>query len=170
MTEMVRVRPAACEDASAITEIYNEAVRNSTASWDLEPPTLRDRQAWLAEKQRSGWPVWVAMPAGGAQPVVGFATFGPFRPKAGYDSTAEHSVYLAPQARGHGVGTALMRVMIDDARVRGLHTLIGCLDAQNLASIAFHQRLGFVQTARLPEVGRKFDRWLDLVFVQLFLQ
>lgn len=101
--------------------------------------------------------------------MLGFATFGPFRPKAGYDRTAEHSLYLAPQARGQGVGTTLMRIMIDDARARGLHTLIGCLDAQNAASIAFHQRLGFVETARLPQVGRKFDRWLDLVFVQLFL-
>lgn len=169
MSEPVRVRLATHDDVPAITDIYNEAVRHSTASWDLEPLTLRDRQTWLAEKQHTGWPVWVAVHDAAHQPAVGFATFGPFRPKAGYDSTAEHSLYLAPGARGQGVGTVLMRVMIDDARARGLHTLVGCLDAQNTASIAFHHQLGFVQTAQLPQVGRKFGRWLDLVFVQLFL-
>lgn len=162
----VNVRPAAREDVPAILDIYNQAVIHTTASYDLEPVTLESRVAWFEDKTQSGWPVWVAEAQG---KVIGWATYGPFRAKAGYDLTAEHSVYVRDGIRGKGVGRQLMTVLIDDARKRGLHVLIGGVDADNAGSIAFHESLGFESGVRLREVGRKFDRWLDVLFMQLFL-
>jgi L-amino acid N-acyltransferase len=101
--------------------------------------------------------------------VVGYATYGNFREKIGYDSTREHSVYLHPSARGRGLGRLLMERLIDEARSCGVHVLVGALSADNEASLRLHRGLGFVEVGRLTEVGRKFDRWLDLVYMQLFL-
>ena len=162
----VTVRPATREDVPAILDIYNHAVIHTTATYDLEPVSLASRLAWFDEKAQSGWPVWVAEKA---EEVLGWATYGPFRAKAGYDLTAEHSVYVRDGVRGQGVGRQLMLPLIEDARQRGLHVLIGGVDADNAGSIAFHEALGFDQGVRLREVGRKFDRWLDVQFMQLFL-
>ncbi|MVN88867.1 GNAT family N-acetyltransferase [Deinococcus sp. HMF7620] len=160
------VRPAFLRDVPAITAIYNHAVVHTTASYDLEPVTEASRLAWFEARQADGWPVWVAEQGG---QVVGWATFGPFRAKPGYRFTAEHSVYVAPDAQGQGAGRLLMTTLIAEARQRGLHSLIGGVDAENTSSLAFHARLGFVPVAHFRQVGRKFDRWLDLVFVQLLL-
>lgn len=162
----VTVRPATREDVPAILDIYNHAVIHTTATYDLEPVSLASRLAWFDEKAQSGWPVWVAEKA---EEVLGWATYGPFRAKAGYNLTAEHSVYVRDGVRGQGVGRRLMLPLIEDARQRGLHVLIGGVDADNAGSIAFHEALGFDQGVRLREVGRKFDRWLDVQFMQLFL-
>ena len=98
---------------------------------------------------------------------MGWATFGPFRAKPGYRFTAEHSVYVRDGLRGRGVGRALMLPLIAEARARGLHSLVGGVDAGNAGSLAFHERLGFERVAHFREVGHKFGRWLDLVFLQL---
>ncbi len=163
---MPQVRPARHDDLPAILEIYNGAVLHTTASYDLEPVTLESRQEWFGQKEAGGWPVLVAEEAG---EVVGFATFGPFRGKAGFDGTAEHSVYIREGVRGGGLGTALMAPLIAEARRMGLHVLVGGIDAENAGSLRFHGRFGFVPVAHMPHVGRKFGRWLDLVFVQLIL-
>ncbi|MVA77629.1 GNAT family N-acetyltransferase [Auraticoccus sp. F435] len=160
------VRSAGGSDVEAITAIYNDAVEHSTASWDLEPVTPASRAAWLAEKQDGGWPVLVAEVDG---EVVGWSSMGPFRPKDGYRHTVEHSVYVADGQRGRGVGRALLEPLIEECRRRGVHAMVGGLDASNAGSLAFHRRLGFVEVGRLPQVGRKFDRWLDLVFTVLLL-
>ncbi|NTY02152.1 GNAT family N-acetyltransferase [Deinococcus sp. JMULE3] len=162
----VTVRAAARADVPAITDIYNHAVEHTTASYDLEPVTLESRLDWFDEKTAHGWPVWVAV---SGEEVVGWATFGPFRAKPGYRFTAEHSVYVRDGLRGQGVGGALMLPLIEEARARGLHSLIGGVDAENAGSLAFHERLGFTPVAHFRQVGHKFGRWLDLVFVQRLL-
>ncbi|RCK67933.1 N-acetyltransferase [Desertihabitans brevis] len=160
------IRPATSADVEAITTIYNHAVQHTTASWDLEPVTTASRLAWFEEKLGEGWPVLVAEVDGA---VVGWSTIGPFRPKDGYQYTVEHSVYVAEGQRGLGLGRALVEPLIEECRRRGVHAIVGGLDAANEASLAFHRRLGFVESGRLPQVGRKFDRWLDLVFTVLVL-
>jgi phosphinothricin acetyltransferase len=102
--------------------------------------------------------------------VVGFASFGEFRAWPGYRYTVEHSVHVRADRRGAGVGSALMRQIIDAARRQQKHVLIAGVDAENAASIRFHERLGFERVAHFRQVGFKFGRWLDLVFLQLMLQ
>ncbi len=161
-----QVRPALRTDVPAIWNIYNAAVLNTTASYDLEPVSLDSRLVWFDHKRQAGWPVLVAEVHG---EVVGWATFGPFREKAGYAGTVEHSVYVHEDHQGQGLGLQLMTALMDEARRGGFHVMLGGVDAENAGSLAFHERLGFVPVARFREVGRKFGRWLDLVFVQLQL-
>lgn len=160
------IRPATRADVPAILEIYNSAVLHTTASYDLAPVSLESRYEWYDHRAAGGWPVLVAEEGG---QVVGFSTFGPFREKAGYAATVEHSVYVREGLRGSGIGLALMHPLIAEAKRMGLHVMVGGIDADNAGSIAFHERLGFQQVAHMKQVGRKFDRWLDLVFMQLTL-
>lgn len=166
--EGVVVRTATRADVEAITEIYNQAVVHTTASYDLEPVSLASRLAWFDEKIAEGWPVLVATSPSGDE-IVGWSSYGPYRAKAGYDATVEHSVYVRTDRRAGGVGTALLLPLIDRARAEGRHVMLGGVDADNAGSIAFHERHGFTAVARFHQVGRKFDRWLDLVFLQLLL-
>ena len=158
------IRPADPADLPAITHIYNEAGVGTTASYDLEPVSVDNRRAWFEQRTREGFPVVVAVLDGR---VIGYAAYGPFRDKAGYAYTVEHSVYVDRQARRSGVGRALMDELIGHARSHGVHVMVGVLDGDNAASIAFHRGLGFAEVARMPQLGRKFGRWLDVVMVQL---
>jgi len=162
----VQVRDAEPSDLPAILEIYNEAVANTTASWDYEPWTPVQHADWYAHKVEGGFPLLVAEDDG---VVVGYATYSAFREKIGYALTREHSVYLSPDARGRGIGKLLMVGLIELARRDGVHVLVGALSADNEASIRLHESLGFTEVGRLPQTGRKFGRWLDLVYVQLVL-
>ena len=165
------VRLATHADVPAILDIYNEAVLNTTASYDLEPVSLASRLTWYDDKRASGHPVFVAEVADKVldRSVLGWSTYGEFRAKPGYRYSAEHSVYVAAGSRGQGFGRALMRPIIEHARAAGIHVLIGGVDASNAASMGLQLSLGFEQVAHFRQVGRKFDRWLDLVFVQLIL-
>jgi phosphinothricin acetyltransferase len=132
------------------------------------PTTLDERRQWFENRVGRGYPVLVA--TDGVGTVVGFASFGDFRIGAGYRFTVEHTVHVRGDRRGAGLGTALMRQLIEHAAASGKHVMIGGVDAGNEPSIRFHERLGFEQVARLNEVGFKFGRWLDLVFLQRRLQ
>ena len=156
------IRSASHEDLPAIVEIYNESGVATTASYDVEPATLEERTAWFERLRNQGHPVLVLEEDGR---VVGFASYGPFRDKAAYLHTVEHSVYVAEGSRSNGAGRMLLGALLDHAQGCGVHVMIGVLDADNAASRAFHKSLGFVESAVLPEVGRKFGRWLDVVFV-----
>lgn len=158
------IRPATAADMPELTEIYNEAGVGTTASYDLVPVTVQERTAWFEAKQRRNFPCLVAEEDGR---VVGFSSYGSFRDKAGYDFTVEHSVYVRDGWRTSGVGRMLMTALIDYAAGHGVHVMVGVLDGSNEASIAFHRALGFEEVARMPEVGRKFGRWLDVVIMQL---
>lgn len=157
------IRPAVLGDLPAITEIFNEAAVATTASYHLEPVTVEDRRAWFGRLRAEGFPVLVLADETGD--VVGFATYGPFRTLAGYKYTVEHSVYLAPEHRAAGGGRMLMRVLMDHAVQRGIHVMVGVLDAGNEGSVAFHEKLGFQSGPVLPQVGHKFGAWRDVVFV-----
>lgn len=163
----VTVRPATGDDVLAILEINNEAIAQTTANWDLTPETAEQRRAWFSERTTQGLPVLVATDE--HHRVVGWASYGPFRSREGYAATVEHSVYVTPETQGHGAGTALMEALIGHARAAGIHAMVGGLDGANEGSLRFHRRLGFRAATPLPEVGRKFGRWLDLVFVTLLL-
>ena len=148
------IRSAIHEDLPLIVEIYNEGGVATTASYDIEPVTLEERTAWFERLRNQGHPVLVLEEEGR---VVGFASYGPFRDKAAYLHTVEHSVYVAEGSRSNGVGRMLLGALLDHARGSGVHVMIGVR--------AFHKSLGFIESAVLPEVGRKFGRWLDVVFV-----
>lgn len=162
----VVIRDAVRGDVPAILAIYNQAVETTTATWDHEPVTLDDRLARFDAAQSNGWPLLVA-DSGGR--VVGWGAWAPFRPKKGWSLTMEHSVYLDAAARGQGSGRLIMDALIARARAAGVHALVGVLDASNEASVRLHERLGFVEVARMPQVGFKFGRWLDATFVQLIV-
>ena len=103
--------------------------------------------------------------------VLGYASFGPFRGSwPGYRHTVEHSVHVRADQRGRGLGTALIHALFAEAQARDVHVMVGAIDAENTGSLRLHARLGFVETGRMPQVGRKFGRWLDLVFMQRFVQ
>ncbi len=157
------VRDATEGDVAAITAITNEAILNTTANWNLTPVTADARAAWLADRRRGGLPVLVAERAGR---VIGFGSFGPFRPFEVYLHTVEHGLYVDPAAQRTGAGSALMAGLIGRAEALGMHVMVGAIEARNAASLALHERFGFVRVGLMPEVGRKFDRWLDLVLMQ----
>ena len=156
------VRPAEEGDLPAILAITNEAIRTGTALWTITPTTLQARRAWMEERLADGFPVLVHSRAGR---VLGFGSYGRFRPHEGYAHTVEHSLYVDPAAQRGGIGRALLEALIAHGTRAGKHVMIGGIEAQNAASIALHERAGFTRAALLPQVGRKFDRWLDLLFM-----
>ncbi|MGI8458866.1 MAG: GNAT family N-acetyltransferase [Propionibacteriaceae bacterium] len=162
-----RIRAATRHDVPAVLAIYNHAVEHTTATYDLVPVSLPERLHWYDRKVVEDWPVLVAVGDNGT--VLGWSTYGAYRGKAGYRHTVEHSVYVAEDVRRDGIGSALLVPLIEHARAGGRHVMIAGVDADNTGSIVFHQRHGFVETGRLREVVRKFDRWLDIAFLQLTL-
>ena len=150
-----------------ILAILNEAIVNSTALYDYAPRPLASMTGWFESKRRGGFPVWGALDE--QRRLLGFATYGTFRAWPAYKYSVEHSVYVTSDARGQGVGSALMRRLIQAAQEQQYHLLIGGIDADNRASIAFHERFGFVHAGTINEAGFKFGRWLDLAFYQRIL-
>ena len=160
------LRAATAADLPAIVEIYNEVIANSTAIFSDTPITLENRRAWFQDRVDKNYPLLVAEDATG---VLGLATFGDFRSFPGYRYTVEHSVHVRADARGRGIGKRLVEALFAPALALGKHVMVGGIDADNAASIAFHQRLGFVESGRMAEVGRKGGHWLNLVFMQKIL-
>jgi L-amino acid N-acyltransferase len=163
----MQVRDAEDSDLAGILEIYNDVILNSTAVYAVEPVALEERRGWLEARRARGFPVLVASEGG---QVLGFASFGDWRGSwNGYRYTVEHTVHVRADVRRRGVGRELVEALIPRARDLGMHVMIGSIDAVNLDSLLFHQRLGFERVAHFREVGRKFGRWLDLVFMQRWL-
>ncbi|MBN9017032.1 MAG: N-acetyltransferase [Rhizobiales bacterium] len=159
----MEIRAAAEADLPAILAIYNDAVVNTTAIWNDDVVDLDNRRAWFAARSAQGYPVLVAE-ADGA--VLGYASYGDFRPFQGYRFTVENSIYVAAAARGRGAGAKLLAALIDHASTAGKHVMVAGITADNAVSLRLHERQGFVETARMPELGFKFGRFLDLVFLQ----
>jgi L-amino acid N-acyltransferase len=194
---MFTIADAGERDLPGILAIYNHAVAHTTAIWNEQRVDLENRHVWWRSRIEAGFPVLVALagsaensspgtgeaesaqsaePGEGPTPsatpastVLGYASYGPFRPFDGYRLTAEHSVYVAETARRRGVARALLTALEERARAQGLHVLIGGIAADNEPSLRLHAQLGYHETGRLPEVGQKFGRWLDLVFLQKLL-
>lgn len=160
------LRDALVEDLPGILDIYNDAVRNTTAIWNETPVDLANRQAWFEARAQQGYPILVAVDETG---VLGYASFGDWRPFEGFRHTVEHSVYIRGDQRGKGLGPILMAALIERARTCDKHVMVAAIESGNAASIRLHQRLGFAITGQMAQVGVKFGRWLDLTFMQLNL-
>jgi phosphinothricin acetyltransferase len=163
---MIIVRDAVENDLPAMLEIYNDIILHTTAVYHYEAQTAAAREEWFRAKKADGYPVLLAEESGS---VVGFGSFGPFRAWAAYQYTVENSVYVAGTCRGRGIGKRLLAPLIDAARERGLHSMVAGIDAGNEASIRLHEQFGFKEVGHFKEVGWKFNRWLDLKFMQLIL-
>ena len=163
----IRVRDANADDLPAMLAIYNEVVANSTAIYSFQPSTLDERREWFRVRSGGGWPVLAAVRG---DDLLGYASFAEFRGAwPGYLHSVEHSVYVRADCRHQGVGRALVQALLPIAAAMDKHVMIGGIDAANEASLRLHERLGFQRVAHFREVGRKFGRWLDLVFVQRFI-
>ena len=163
-TAFVAIRPATEADLAEITGIYADAVLHGTASFETVPPEeaemARRRQAVLA----AGLPYLVAEDGGR---VLGYAYAGPYRPRPAYRSTVEDSIYVAPDAKGRGIGRALLARLIADVEARGFRQMVAVIgDSGNAASIGIHRALGFAHVGTLKDVGYKHGRWLDSVLMQ----
>ncbi len=158
------IRDAVVADLAAITTIYNDVIATSTAVFSDAPVDVEDRRRWFDARKAQTYPVLVAESEFGK--VAGFASFGDFRAWPGYRFTVEHTVHVRADQRGRGVGAALVRALLPLAADLGKHVMVAGVDADNTASIRLHERLGFERVGCFREVGFKFDRWLDLVFLQ----
>lgn len=169
------IRPATIADLPAINAIYNHYVLHSTATYQTEPSTDAERLSWF-QAHGPRHPVLVAlepqMPAdasGDRQSIVGWGSLSPFHPRQAFAQTVENSVYVHPDRLRRGLGRALLTALIAEARGLGHHTIVAVISADQTASIALHDSLGFTTTGTLRQVGRKFDRWLDVAYLQLLL-
>jgi L-amino acid N-acyltransferase len=159
------IRPASAADAGAINDIQNHYVVHSTATFLTEPFTLAQRLAWL-EGRSPAHPVRVAT---AEDQVVGWSALGEFRSRPAYRHTTEFSIYLRPDWHRRGVGRALLADLAAQARALGHHALVGGCCSESAAILALLEAEGYSKVAHFPEVGRKFDRWLDVVFMQKLL-
>jgi phosphinothricin acetyltransferase len=159
------IRPVTPVDHAAILAIWNPLIRDTTVTFSSEEKTPEALSRMIAERRAAGREFFVAEDGG----VAGFATYAQFRAGNGYAHAMEHTIILAADAGGRGIGRALMTHLEDHARAGGAHTLFAGVSGENAPGIAFHERIGFRTVARIPEAGRKFGRWLDLVLMMKFL-
>ncbi len=152
--------------AASILEIFNHVITHSTALYEYQPRTLNFMQQWFETKRLGNFPV-IGLEQDNK--LLAFASYGSFRPYPAYKYSVEHSIYVHPEQRGHGLGKRLLQALIQEAESQNYHLLIGGIDAQNAASIALHTSLGFVHAGTIQQAGFKFGHWLDLAFYQLIL-
>jgi L-amino acid N-acyltransferase len=162
----VKTRLATTDDAEATLEIYNAEVLGGSATFDLVPRTLTEQVRWL-EEHSGVHPAMVAVDD--ANRITGFASVSPYRPRPAYLTTVEDSVYVHPDARGHGVGKLVLSEVLDLAGAHGFHTVIARINAEGEGSIALHHSCGFALVGTEHQVGRKFNHWLDVVVMQRML-
>jgi L-amino acid N-acyltransferase len=160
---MSTITDATEDDLPGILAIYNDVIATSTAVYQEQPVTLSDRRTWLQTRAAQGFPVLVARAETG---VVGFASFGDFRAWPCYRNTVEHSVHVRMDQRRRGIGKGLVQALVHRAEAMGKHVMVAGVDADNDVSLRMHRRLGFEDVGRFREVGFKFGRWLDLIFLQ----
>ncbi|HEO8419392.1 GNAT family N-acetyltransferase [Niallia sp. FSL W8-0635] len=154
-------------DLGEVLEIYNDAILHTTAVYDYRAHSLEDRKVWFNQKTEGGYPLFVFEEDG---KVLGFATYGPFRAWPAYKYSIEHSVYVHKEARKKGIGTKLLKVLIERAEEESYATLIAGIDSTNQGSIFIHEKLGFTYSGTIKKAGYKFEKWLDLAFYQLELK
>ena len=157
------IRRAERSDVPAMREIFNEVLRNSNSIYRETEVTLEERFAWFDEKINHGFPIFGAYED---EKLIGYAGYGTWRAAEGYRKSVELTIYVDNSHRDSGVGTKLMQAIINQAKEDGFHVMIGAIDSKNRESIKFHQKFGFTETARMPEVAIKNGEWLDLLFMQ----
>jgi L-amino acid N-acyltransferase len=178
--QKVSIRPATPNDAEAVRTIYNHEVLSSTATFDLVARSLEEQQAWLASRSGAfsaivavvhpaSGTLATAMPGRAGEDVVGFAALSPYKERAAYRTTVEDSIYVRQDRQGLGVGRALLTSLLDLAETSGFHTVMARIEAGGIASRALHEACGFRLVGIEQEVGRKFNRWLDVAVLQCLL-
>jgi phosphinothricin acetyltransferase len=163
------IRDAIDDDMPAVRDLYNALIPTTTIGWTESLQTLRQRRAWYRKQQKAGFPVLVADDDG---EVVGFSAYGSFRGEGkwpGYRFTVEHTIHVRESHWGRGIGRMLLTALAERARQIGIHVMVAAIDGDNEASIRFHESLGFAIVGRMPEVGWKFGRRLELVLMQRIL-
>ena len=163
----IAIRPYQTEDTQAILDIINYNILHSTALYDYNIRTYEQQKAILDDKLAKKFPVIVAEADG---QVVGFGMYSEFRFREAYKFTVEHSVYVANDYHGKGIGNLLLAELIALAKAQKLHTMIAVIDAENQGSVSFHEKFGFKTVGIIKESGYKFNRWLHSVFMQLILE
>jgi L-amino acid N-acyltransferase YncA len=162
----VLVRDATEVDVLATLDLFNALIPTTTVAWRDHCASTDEHAAWFAAQRDRGEPVLVAEDAG---QVVGYCCWSTFRGGdrfPGYRHTVELTIHVRDGHQGKGVGSMLLRALVGRARQHGVHVMVAAVDADNFGSIDFHRALGFTEVARMPETGRKFGRWLDLVLMQ----
>jgi len=159
---MLTIRKAAMEDLAAITEIYNEAILKTVATFDTEPKTVEEQKPWF-ESHDSRHPILVAEQDG---TIVGWASLSKWSDRCAYSDTAELSVYVKEELRGRGIGKKLMREILDQGQKKGLHTVLARIAESNEVSVRLHEAFGFEHVGTMKEVGRKFGKLLDVHMMQ----
>jgi phosphinothricin acetyltransferase len=160
------IRLATEADLPAIEDIYNWYIPRSTCTYQEEIEPFEKRVAWYRH-HGPRHPITVAELGG---EVIGWGSLSEFRDRAAYRNTVEDSVYVRHDMHGRGIGSALLKDLIDRARALGHHTIIAGADGEQTVSIKLHAKFGFEPVAHFKQVGFKFDRWLDVVFLQLMLK
>jgi phosphinothricin acetyltransferase len=160
------IREAQHKDLEIILDIMNDAIVNTTSIYDYGIRSTEFVENWFNKRQQDKMPVLVCEINGQA---VAYVSYGIFRAWDAYKFSVEHSIYVHKNFQGQGIGKQLLIALIDKAKQNGYHTMIAGIDADNQKSCEFHKKLGFFEVGRFKEVGYKFDRWLDLVFMQLML-
>ena len=162
----MQIRTASRADAGAIVEIWNPVIRDTTVTFNSLEKTADDVVDLIRERRRDGREFYVAETG---SELLGFATYGQFRAGVGYAFAMEHTIILGQNARGKGIGRALLTAIESHAREAGAHSMIGGVSGENLDAQAFHTRMGYPEVGRVAEAGRKFGRWIDIVFMQKIL-
>jgi len=162
----VRIRPAVREDAAAIAAIYNQAVRSSTATFDTVAETAEERERWLEEHTAPQHPVLVAEMDGR---VVGWASLSRYSTRCAYIATVEASTYIDENETGRGLGTALTEAVLEAGRGGGVHAVVSRICTENAASLSMARKLGFFEVGVMREVGVKFGRTLDVMWLERIL-
>jgi phosphinothricin acetyltransferase len=160
------IRPAEEKDLPEILEIYNHSILHTTSVYQYKPQTLEMRKKWFEEKRTVNHPVFVAETD---NRVVGFISYGAFRAWPAYKYSVEHSVHIHIDYKRRGIAKMLLAKIIETAKQNDIHAIIAGIDASNIASIKLHEQFNFVEVAYLKEVGYKFNKWLDLIFLELIL-
>jgi phosphinothricin acetyltransferase len=165
----VLIRDATERDIPSITDIYNASILTRTVIWTETLATYEQRAQWFQRQRGAGFPVLIAEDAG---EVVGYTSYEHFRGEGkwpGYRGTVEHTIHVREGYWGRGIGRTLIGELVERARAAGIHVMVGAIDGDNEDSLHFHERLGFVEVARMPQIGQKFGRWLNLVLMQRIL-
>jgi len=160
------LRPATVDDAEAIRAIYNHEVQYGAATMDLRPRSLAEQRSWILDREGAFGAIVGEIDG----KVVGFGSLSPYRDRPAYSATVEDSVYVSAEARGLGLGRALLNELIDIATRRGFHTILAHIASDQEASIALHESCGFARVGVQRQVGRKFNRWVDVVLMQHMIE
>jgi L-amino acid N-acyltransferase YncA len=163
------LRLATAADLPAINDLYNYYVANSTTTYDEQPMSAEDRRAWFANRQ-DVHPVTVVTLDEAPHTIIGYGSLHPFRNKHGYRFTVENSVYVHPDHQGRGIGSAILADLIERAQTLGLRAIVAVIDATQTASLLLHEKHGFKEVGRFPQIGHKFGKWLDVVFLERLLE